>query len=269
MSHRPSASRWALIGVTAGALIAAGAALTTAATSRSGDPAVITACVAKASSAPYLMSTGGGKCPAGTARVTWNAKGKRGPAGRAGKTGKTGPAGVAGPQGPAGAAGAVGPRGPAGATSSWVAYDVQGNKIGNFLGSGYFDGNPGTVMQPTGSPIGVTYTRLNGNNPVIAPESMPTYYLLDNCAGGGYVEVGDLETWGEGAYGFATGAKDFIYRTTPGAPFASRSIRSQKDPDSGACNPFVTTFTVAPITATDARYATVTIPLDVRPSSAG
>lgn len=259
-----AAPRWALIGITAGALVAATAALTSAATSSNSDPAVITACVARSSSAPYLMSTGGGKCPKGSAKLTWNAKGVRG------ATGKTGPAGrqgTAGAPGPAGAAGPAGPQGPAGPIASWEAYDALGNKIGNYLGTGYVDGNPATIMQPTGSPLAVGYTRPNNSQPILEPDPITTLYLQANCQGGAYVSVNSIGTYGDGGYAFGTGTKDFLYRITPGATFTDQQVQSVMDGDAGGCNTVTFNETVVPITATSAPFAQVTIPLDVRPTS--
>ena len=131
-----SGARWAMVGVTAGALVAAGVTLTTAASSH-GDARVITACFAKQQrNSPFLLSASGGACPQGMAKVAWNSpgpEGDRGPRGARGATGPQGPAGVAGAAGPAGA------QGPAGPVTNLGVFDRLGAQVGTLIGNGTVD----------------------------------------------------------------------------------------------------------------------------------
>lgn len=254
-----SASRWALIGVTAGALVAAGAALTTAATG--GTPSVLTACVAKTQSAPFLMSTDGGKCPAGFSKVSWpttSARGATGPRGPKGKAGATGATGAAGAPGATGATGATGAPGAAGGGAE-LPVRSGGSVVGTYITT-LPSGGPGgdrTVIRPTGMDFGVAYSLAN-DYVTLEPTALALYYTDTACASAPYINRGDLPGIGFGLFAFADGA-GALYRV-PGTPQASLTVRSLQYAF-GGCGVNTATGQYVPVEGLGSTAPNITAPL--------
>lgn len=124
MSRRPSP----IVLITSSLAVCAVAGVALAGTARTDARARITACVGSTANAPFQSTAGGGRCPAGTAAVTWNRTGPRGAQGAAGPRGVAGSPGSPGPAGPGGATGAAGSQGepgPAGATGATGPSNVK------------------------------------------------------------------------------------------------------------------------------------------------
>lgn len=237
-----SASRWALVGITVGALVAAGAALTTAATG--GSPSVLTACVAKKQSAPFLMSTDGGKCPTGFTKVSWpttTARGATGPRGPKGRTGATGAAGTAGAPGEVGATGATGPAGATGAAGapgvSGSSGDVKvysgGALVGSYVTTLVAMGEQMPVIKPTGSVMPVIFKR-SATYTALTPKTLQLMYTDTQCATAPWVQRGDTVDNGYGLFAFADAAGT-LYSLT-GAAESSVTVQAYRSPgNGGAC----------------------------------
>lgn len=294
MPRIPASPHWAMIGVTAGALIAAGAALTTAASSTgSGEPKVLTACVSREQSAAYLMSSNGGRCPTGMTRLNWNTQGARGPQGKtgakgaAGATGAVGPAGAkgeAGPAGPAGPrgeagpagdqgapgpAGPQGPQGPAGPAGSGLGvFDVSNTRVGTFVTEANVSYTRYLVMIPTGLSVGIPYRRVGTNDTVLKPWSPDVYYTGANCTGTPYLRT--YEYGGpESAWGFriAATAVDGTYRVKLQAP-SSVTATSRYGGMSDTCYSATTTESMLAIEQVDATTPpSIQGPIQVRSGS--
>lgn len=253
------ASRWALIGVTAGALVAAGAALTTAASG--GGPSVLTACVAKKQSAPLLMSTDGGKCPAGFSKVSWPTTTARGATGPRGPKGKMGAPGIAGAVGATGATGATGAAGPAGAAGGGAELQVRsrGSVVGTYITTlpGGMSGATGTVIKPAGMDIGVVYSLAN-DNVTLTPKAVALLYADNACATNPYISAGDLPNIGFGLFAFADGA-GALYRSTDTAP-TSRTVQSIQYAF-GTCGTNSQTATVVPVTPLGTTVPNIATPI--------
>ena len=227
-----------MVGVTAGALVAAGVTLTTAASSH-GDARVVTACFAKQQrNSPFLLSASGGACPQGMAKVAWNSRGPegdRGPRGARGATGPQGPAGVAGAAGPAGA------QGPAGPVTNLGVFDRLGAQVGTLIGNGTVDGGyASTIIQLTGQGTPVSYVTEGNNDTFLAPLDWWAYYRGTGCTGTAYIGFGDLDDTGEGLYGFVLGDGGLpgVYRVKPGAQIENFTPQSWIQADTNTCQPY-------------------------------
>lgn len=227
-----------MVGVTAGALVAAGVTLTTAASSH-GDARVITACFSKQQrNSPFLLSAAGGACPQGMARVAWNARGPEG------DRGPRGVRGASGPQGPAGSAGAPGPagaRGPAGPVTNLGVSDRLGAQVGTLIGNGTVDGGyVSTIIQLTGQDTPVSYVTEGNNDTFLAPLDWWAYYRGAGCTGTAYIGFGDLDDTGEGLYGFVLGDGGLpgVYRVKPGAQIENFTPQSWIQADMNTCQSY-------------------------------
>lgn len=247
-----SAGRWALIGVTAGALVAAGAALTTAATG--GSPSVLTACVAKKQSAPFLMSTDGGKCPAGFSKVSWPTTSARGATGPRGPKGRTGAAGATGATGATGAIGAAGANGAAGAPGAPGEVEIYsgGSLVGSYITTLNDAGSRRPVIKLTGVAMPVVFEEV-GNSAALTPRKVQLLYTDSQCATEPWVQNSDAYGGGYGLFAFADPA-GVLFSLTGGAR-ETKNMMAYRHPltNNGACtlfnNPPISSvvFPVAPL----------------------
>lgn len=111
-------TRYAVTGVGAAALLAAGAGIATASTRAEAKPTRAIACVTDSGT---LVLAANGKCAKDLTRVDLPLSGVQGPTGPRGPAGPAGPAGPKGATGSPGVAGAAGAAGSAGSTSGGSA----------------------------------------------------------------------------------------------------------------------------------------------------
>jgi hypothetical protein len=133
----------------------------------------------------------GESCPAGMNRISWNRRGRRGPAGPQGPPGPQGPDGPAGaqgpvgadgPQGPVGADGPQGPQGPQGPPGLVSIQRIDGNVVAL---AGTADGAPSTATCPAG-------TLLTGGG-FASTGNVEIHDAVPDTATGSFVVVGARE----------------------------------------------------------------------------
>lgn len=234
---QPVINRSGLLVLAAGACLAAAATFTAVASSRDTEhPTVLTACVQKQRNAQYLMSSDGGRCPAGTTRITWNTTGPAGAVGRTGKPGKAGPRGATGSDGATGPTGATGATGAAGAAGAQGVFDASNTQVGTLVTESYSNQSRAAVliMMPTGTSLPVAYIRTGSNTTGLKPWSPEISFATTNCTGTPYVTVQDMggvESGWDFRIGGTDAARAGTYRVKPQAAqyVAMQSLFSTND----------------------------------------